>query len=205
MNATELLLTLRAARAGDAAANEALFRMLHGFLEAQAPRYANLVRPEHSVTDLVQETELRLLERLAQFQGAAEADANLAEFRDWAGTALFHVACNIYRTRMAKGRRPDRPPQPIGATDAHDANGCADPPAAGRSPSSSARAAEAARLVCRAIEDLPEGQREVVRLFFFEGLSLAEIAARQGVSYDTVRGPFREAKNQLKNVLGILR
>lgn len=201
MDATDLLQTLLAARAGNAAANEALFRMLHSFLETQAPRYANLVRPDHSVTDLVQETELRLLERLAQFQGAAEAGANLAEFRDWAATTLFHVACNIYRTRMAKSRRPDQPTLPIGAA---EVNGCADPPAGGRSPSSSARAAEAARLVSRAIDDLPEEQRDVVRLHYFEGLSLAEIAKQRGVSYDTVRDPLRVAKARLKSVLGLL-
>ena len=157
------------------------------------------------MTDLVQETELRLLERLAQFQGAAEADANLAEFRDWAGTALFHVACNIYRTRMAKSRRPDRPSLPIGATDRARRERLCRPAGRRRSPSSSARTAEAARLVGSAIDALPEGQREVVRLFFFEGLSLAEIAARRGASYDEVRGPFREAKGRLKTVLGILK
>jgi hypothetical protein len=41
MDATELLRTLCAARAGNAAAKEALFRMLHAYLEVQAPRYAN--------------------------------------------------------------------------------------------------------------------------------------------------------------------
>ncbi|HEX5273372.1 MAG TPA: sigma-70 family RNA polymerase sigma factor [Gemmataceae bacterium] len=201
MDATELLETLRAARTDDPAAREALFRMLHEYLEAQASRYANLVRPDHSLRDLVQETELRLLERLGQFQGAADAGANRAEFRDWAGTALFHAACNIYRARTARSRRPHRPPLPLGGA---DGRARPEPPADGPSPSSAARSAEAAGLVASAIDDLPEGQRDIVRLHYFEGLSLHEIAARRGVSYDAVRGPFREAKKRLQRALGLL-
>ena len=204
MDASEVFHLLSLARSGNAAAAQRLFELLALYLEAQAPRYAYLVRPQYGLSDLVQLAGLRLWEGLEQFQGSREEAATLAQFRDWIGTTLFRAACNLHREGTAKRRRPARLPRPVGPAHSSDGTGGAEPPDSRRSPSSSARAEEAARLVSAALDALPKEQREIVKLHFFDGLSLDEIAARMGVSYDRVRGPFRAAKKRLKRDLGIL-
>ena len=63
-------------------------------------------------------------------------------------------------------------------------------------------AAERAREVRAALQVLPEAQREVVMLSYFEGLSQIDIAARIEVPLGTVKSRLRLAMQRLRYELG---
>jgi RNA polymerase sigma factor (sigma-70 family) len=56
-----------------------------------------------------------------------------------------------------------------------------------------------------AVQDLPDDEREVVRLQHFEGLTHAQIADRLGVAVGTVKSRSFRAHRRLATVLGHLR
>ena len=62
--------------------------------------------------------------------------------------------------------------------------------------------AEDARRVRRALESIPEAQREVLRLAYFEGLSQSEIAARLTRPLGTVKTHARLGLLRLRELLG---
>lgn len=68
-------------------------------------------------------------------------------------------------------------------------------------PEEVAEAREQHRLVLEAIEELPFDQREATLLFYFEFLSLREIAAVAGISLGAVKVRLHRARNQLRERL----
>jgi RNA polymerase sigma-70 factor (ECF subfamily) len=62
--------------------------------------------------------------------------------------------------------------------------------------------AEDARRVRQALETIPEAQREVLRLAYFDGLSQSEIAARLARPLGTVKTHTRLALLKLRELLG---
>jgi len=64
--------------------------------------------------------------------------------------------------------------------------------------------AEAAQAVRRAVESLPPLQREVVVLFEYEGMSLAETAAVCDVDVGTVKSRLHRARERLRRTLAPL-
>ena len=100
--------------------------------------------------------------------------------------------CAIAR-HLALTRRRQRPvPAPTGPPDA----ACTD-----RGPLDHLISAERARHVRRAVLDLPVPQREVVILFDFEGLSLAETAAVIGTTVGSVKARLHRARERLRRAL----
>ena len=80
--------------------------------------------------------------------------------------------------------------------------GSIDPPAPGASPSSIVRGGERAERVRLALADHPdELGAAILRMRFFEDLSLPEIARRLEMDYDPVRIAFRSAKRHLQKEL----
>jgi RNA polymerase sigma-70 factor (ECF subfamily) len=63
-------------------------------------------------------------------------------------------------------------------------------------------AAERERQLRAALADLPAEQRAVLIAAFYEGLSHAEIAAREGLPLGTVKGRIRLAFRRLSGILG---
>lgn len=55
--------------------------------------------------------------------------------------------------------------------------------------------------VRKVLEDLPEDQRQVVVMAFYEGLSQSEIAARTGLPLGTVKSRMRLAFNRLRKAV----
>ena len=70
-----------------------------------------------------------------------------------------------------------------------------------RSPEQVAISSEDARAVRAALDGLPEEQRALVNLAYYEGLTHSEIAARTGVPLGTVKTRLRTAMMTLKGVL----
>ena len=71
-----------------------------------------------------------------------------------------------------------------------------------RSPEQVAISSEDARSVRAALEQLPEEQRSLVDLAYYEGLTHSEIAARTGVPLGTIKTRLRTAMTTLRGALG---
>ena len=56
--------------------------------------------------------------------------------------------------------------------------------------------------VRRAMENLPEGQREAIELAYFEGMTHSEIASKTGEALGTVKTRIRSALEVLRRVVG---
>ncbi len=69
------------------------------------------------------------------------------------------------------------------------------------SPPETVEAAERAAKIAEVMESLPEGQREAVRLYFWEKLTLAQVAARLGCSTSSVSQRLARALRRLEKYL----
>jgi RNA polymerase sigma-70 factor (ECF subfamily) len=76
-----------------------------------------------------------------------------------------------------------------------------DVPAAGWSPEEVTISAEDVRGVRTALAGLPEAQRTLVELAYYEGLTHSEIAAKTGIPLGTVKTRIRTAMNTLRGAL----
>lgn len=163
----------RYARQGDRAAFRDLFDRYHGRLLGYFRRF---VGGDPVAQDLVQQTFLQL--------HRARRDYRLgAPLRPW----LYTIAANLRREHFRRrGRRPEvsmeeRP---------------------GREPSSSPEVSSPeARLLRRALQELPQHEREVLVLHWFEGLSMAEVAEVLGASRSAVKVRAHRAYKKLKVLL----
>jgi len=197
---------LRRARGGEKQAVEELLAGLRPHLENLARRYIDPGCATESTADLVQEAVFRIWQKLDQFRGGADEATTAAMFHDWLDQLVRHLGLDRQRERHAQCRQP--PQQLIRLDDAKGADSSSnpsgiDPAASGPSPSSNAGAAEQAQWVRNALEKLSEARdRDIVRLCFFEGLSLRQIAERLNLSYDKVRERYHYSLRVLERELG---
>ncbi len=164
----------RYVRQGDNAAFDALFRRY-------APRVHGLVRrggvPEARAQELVQQTFLHVHRARRDF----DLDRRV---RPW----LFTIATNVRREYF---RRWQRRPEV-----AHD-------PETHREPSVAPDASTATdRLVRRALAELPDAQREVIELHWFEGLGFPEIAEILGLTTSAAKVRAHRGYERLRAALG---
>jgi RNA polymerase sigma factor (sigma-70 family) len=193
---------VRRAQAGDPAATERLFRAVLPHVERAAGNTGRLA-PGESVSDRVQNVCRRILEKLGQFRGADEAaddEQALALFRGWVRMILRTVTVNTWH-----GHAEPRAVVSLQATadgDSSSRGSGIDPPSPEKTPSSNVRADERTRLILEALDELPDPRnREIVRLRFFEGLSLHQVADRLQLSYDKVRERYRRSLRRLQRRL----
>ena len=76
-----------------------------------------------------------------------------------------------------------------------------DVPSTGSSPEQVTISAEDVREVRGALAELPEAQRSLVELAYYEGLTHSEIATKTGVPLGTVKTRIRTAMATLRDVL----
>jgi RNA polymerase sigma factor (sigma-70 family) len=197
---------LRQAQAGDRQALERLFGLVMPYLKRVVRAPTRAARAGESVSDRVHNVCQRILEKLGQFRGAGEDkddEEALALFLGWVRRIAHNVGANAERDR--DGPKPPYHKVPLPAPEAGDSSsqaGAPEPPAHERTPSSNVRGDERSRLVLQALHKLPDPtNREIVRLRFFEGRSLRQIAGQLGLTYDVVRERYRVSMRRLQREL----
>jgi RNA polymerase sigma factor (sigma-70 family) len=197
---------VRRAQAGDRQALDRVLDLLRPYLERTARRYADPARASASVSDLVQEAGLRAWQKLDQFRGGDNDEQTLALLRAWLGQIVQSLGLNTHRRRKAQRRSPPQAIVPLGGAAAgpSDAKPAGAEPAGNEpTPSVNVGADEQARLVQAALAKIPdETDRTVLRLHFFEGLSLRQAAQQLNLSYDNVRDRYQRSLQRLERELG---
>ncbi len=176
---------LRRAQASDDGA-------LHALVDAYSPRVFGLLlrlTGSHEVAeDLVQETFLRLVRRIREYE-------DRGRFEAW----LFRIAANLARDHVRRGRRRGVPV----SLDGVSGDGVADPPAelADRrhgAPDEALDRGEQGRTLERALGRLSEADREILLLRHYSELSFREIAELLGVPLGTALARAHRALQRLR-------
>jgi RNA polymerase sigma factor (sigma-70 family) len=115
---------------------------------------------------------------------------NPAAFSSW----LYGIGLNLARMRVRSRRRA------VSFDDVAGSAADAEP-----TPQQAIEAAELFSLVRASLEGLPDGQRDVVLLYYYEGLTCQEIAALLGLSTGSVRVRLHRARGRLRDRLRVLR
>lgn len=133
--------------------------------------------------EVFQETFLRVYDKIDTCR-----DPNA--FKPWA----FTIAANLCRNeaRRQQVRRGERP-----SGDGVEARA----PASGPSPEGAAMASESRRAIERALQSLPDAQREVFVLYHYTRLSYEEIASVIEVPIGTVKSRMNAALTALRSLL----
>ena len=108
-----------------------------------------------------------------------------------ASTWIFTIARNKFLDSIRKTNRPE--PEDV------DWEG-----EAPQEPMELVAAAEEAKLVKEAIEQLPDGQKEIVQKAFFGDLSHSEIAALTGLPLGTIKSRIRLGLERMRKELSVL-
>ncbi len=164
------------AQAGDAVALEQLLAELAPSVERFGLR---MCKNADDADDVLQDTLLAIAEHLPEFEGRSS-------LRSWA-FALTRSAC----ARRRRGLK-NKPHVRDDASDVADASASPEDRAAGR---------ELAGALSRALDALPEEQREVILLRDVEDLTAPEAAAAIGISVDAVKSRLHRARSSLRTAL----
>jgi RNA polymerase sigma-70 factor (ECF subfamily) len=153
--------------------NNEAFRALYDRFIDRVFRYAYMMlRNRHLAEEVAQETMIAVWTSASRFAGRSKVS-----------TWIFGIARNQALRLLRKEERGSRVPNsPLITPD----------------PS---RQAEHELRIAEAMRELPDPQREVVFLTFYEGLSYQEIAAIQDVPHGTVKSRMFHAKRKLAEVL----
>ncbi|MDQ1684674.1 MAG: hypothetical protein QOC82_1411 [Frankiaceae bacterium] len=115
-------------------------------------------------------------------------DESLGTLRTFLTVCARHRAHDVIRSELRRAAREERSDRLI-------------PPQRDPSPSERFTAAETASEVRAAVELLPPGQREVVELAYFRGLSYRDVARATGVPEGTAKSRVRLALARLEALL----
>ncbi|MGF1500179.1 MAG: sigma-70 family RNA polymerase sigma factor [Paracoccaceae bacterium] len=183
-----------AAPPGDAASDEALLAAVAArrdrvafaqLFERYAGRIKGFLIRAGATEGLAEEATQEVMVSLWRFAG--RYDPNKASAATW----IFTIARNKRIDLLRRNRRD--------APDLEDMLLAVD---AAPSAEEDHSALERDRQVRAALAELPETQREIVRMAFFSGLSHGEIAASLGLPLGTVKSRLRLAFGRLRSALG---
>lgn len=163
-------------RQGDAAAYDYLVRK---YLPRVVSIALGVVRNAHDAEDLAQEAFVKAYENIGRFR-SGEA------FGPWIYRIVTNAALDVVKHRT-KFR--------------HETLADSEPAARRDDAEVPAMASEIARRIDMAIEELPDMQRIVARLYLVEEFGHEEIAAMTGLSEGTVRSHLSLARKKLKEKL----
>jgi len=190
--------TSRIVSQGRAADRSVLAKLLEEFrpslrTEARAGLGANLrLRKRQDESDITQMTLLTAVEEFTAFRG--ETDAQL---RAWLrAIQQQHIAAAARRENAAK-----RDAQREINASADSSAAKVEPIESGCRPSRRMQLKELRDQIDRALEDLPESQRCVIRMRFMDEFSTQQIVELTGQSERAVAGLLRRGMTRLKDVL----
>jgi RNA polymerase sigma-70 factor (ECF subfamily) len=187
--AADLYACLTRLRAGDPKARDALLDRAYDRLRRLAHRQMRAfdrVRRFDDTDDVLQNAAVRLLRRLE-----AHPPADPAEFFTLAAREIRRELLDLVRTHygpLGAGRREANPPDPGPA---------ADPGQTTHTPDRLAQWRE----FHEAVERLPDAERAVFDLLWYQGLTRPEAAAVLGVSVPTVQRRWLDARLLLRKSL----
>jgi len=138
---------------------------------------------KEEASDLVAVASLKAVEHFAEFRGETAA-----EFRGWLRAIVRHGAFTIARQRPAPGPLPVGGAEPVGSS----------------GPDAKARRRERAIRLRRAIAQLSDRDRDLMRWRFTDGQTFDEIGKRLGVSKVAAHRAFGLAALRLSRMLSKL-
>lgn len=128
------------------------------------------------------------------WRGARDYDPSRGSAVAWLATITRTRALDLIRARGRRARALER-------AGLASSDGFAAPVASLEHPERQAEQTEARLLVARSLAELPEGQRRVIELAYFGGLSHSEIAAELREPLGTVKTRMRAALQKLRAAL----
>lgn len=168
-------ITLQSARRGE---RDAQARLLGAMQDHWFRFCSSQLRDSHRAEDATQETAIRVLQSLAKFDGRSS-------FKTWS----FGIALNVCRESRRKSQRN-------GGIDLS----MAAEPAVPESPQGEAmEAGEELATLHALLATLPDRQREVVALRYFESMSVEETAHAMQCAEGTVKATLFAALRALRN------
>jgi RNA polymerase sigma-70 factor (ECF subfamily) len=192
LSGPELETLLRASRTDPIAADQLLERYRPVLnLIAQQMIGAGLQRREDA-SDIVQRTSLEAYAAFEQFRGESEP-----EFSAWLKQILRRNVTNLVRDNRA-AKRDVRREQYLDAGEDSVSVTWMQPAGRSTTPSQCLIKAEAAVNLAEALDELPESQRDAVRMRHLEGRGLDEIAAEMNKSPAAVAGLIRRGLQTLR-------
>jgi len=138
-------------------------------------------------SDVIQQTCVQAVQRFEQFRGSS-----LEEFWGWLRQIEQNVLIDLVRHHGAQKRSLEQ--------EARSAE-IQQLPAHATTPSQNAMRGERRQQLEQAILQLPDGQREAIRLRYLEGLAVSEISQQMERSEDAVAGLLKRGVSQLKEIL----
>ena len=142
---------------------------------------------EDAAQDLVQEAMLQAYLSLNDLR-------NEERFRSW----LYGIVLNVSKSYLREEKRRSRFSE---ALDDDQPEGLWNSSGATQDPQQIAIERELHSLVLSAIEDLPEAAREAARLYYYESLTLQEIAAISGAAPGAIKVRLHRARKSLREKL----
>ena len=171
--------TIDAARRGD---RRAQARLLQSLQDVWYRYCLSMLRDAEKAADATQETALRFLKQLPAFRGDSQ-------LQTWS----VGIALNVVREQRRKSFRDET--TSLNCEDGSDPDLAPERSSGGSDP---LEQQEAQDLLRATLQDLPERQREVVTLRFFEELSTEETATAMGCAVGTVKATLHQALRALK-------
>ena len=196
---------VRKAQAGDREAMDKVLDLLHTHLEYLARPFADPSRPAESTSDLLQDSCLRAWQKLGSFKGGKNDEETFAMFRAWIGTIVRRLGINARRDGSRQRRRPPNKilhlgSPPPGKTPSTISK--LDAPSPDPTPSANVRVDERSRKIEVALESLSDPMdTAIVRMRFYDGLTLVQVSERLGVGYEQVKERYRAAIRRLEGDL----
>lgn len=185
---------LQAAISGDESAILELIERYDFIVTCETNSFVAALSPLLSHRDVTQEIWFRVCRQLRDFNSGADDAARETKFKNWLRVTAKNVALNLLRNQQAIKRGRGIPHHDVTS---HDVAG------PDKTPSSVVRKDELLELLSGRVDELDETSRQILKLRFFDGMGIEDIAAAMDISGEAVRYRLAKTLDKLKkNVPG---